>query len=223
MEMNKITKIFSILLALTLVFTLGAPSISYATNNDIVYIESEETISPADEILDENISNQDTFNNVDSEIQPKFAFLIPAAVPHITRIGGMILVRKYLKDKFEDVTVTNYLLANKSHSNGVFFNNDGFPIFPYKFQTPQMPTAQIKDTNYLQFKWADTHLKSAIAKDANLKKQFTADEIAEINKGLKPTGFTWHHHQNTGYFQLVKTSIHQPVGHTGGRAIWGSL
>jgi len=36
-----------------------------------------------------------------------------------------------------------------------------------------------------------------------------------------PKGYTWHHHQDYGRMQLVKTSIHSKTGHTGGWSIWG--
>jgi len=36
----------------------------------------------------------------------------------------------------------------------------------------------------------------------------------------KPKDCTWHHHEDLGRFQLVKTSWHEKFPHTGGRAIW---
>jgi DNase/tRNase domain of colicin-like bacteriocin/Pretoxin HINT domain len=36
----------------------------------------------------------------------------------------------------------------------------------------------------------------------------------------RPPGYTWHHHQDTGRMQLVKTTTHQPFSHTGGASIW---
>ena len=34
-----------------------------------------------------------------------------------------------------------------------------------------------------------------------------------------PTGYTWHHHHNVGWMQLVPTDIHDAVKHTGGVAV----
>jgi len=33
----------------------------------------------------------------------------------------------------------------------------------------------------------------------------------------------WHHHEKTGRLQLVDKNLHDKTGHTGGKAIWGSL
>jgi hypothetical protein len=40
--------------------------------------------------------------------------------------------------------------------------------------------------------------------------------------GLKctPTGYTWHHHEDLGRMQLVKTSAHADEDHSGGVSIW---
>ncbi len=34
----------------------------------------------------------------------------------------------------------------------------------------------------------------------------------------RPTGYTWHHHHDSGYMQLIPTDIHSKVKHTGGVA-----
>ncbi|MEW9870977.1 HNH endonuclease [Arthrobacter sp. HS15c] len=31
-----------------------------------------------------------------------------------------------------------------------------------------------------------------------------------------PTGYTWHHHQDVGLVQLIRSDIHRATGHTGG-------
>lgn len=35
----------------------------------------------------------------------------------------------------------------------------------------------------------------------------------------RPVNDTWHHHENTGYMQLISTDIHNAVKHTGGIAV----
>jgi HNH/ENDO VII superfamily nuclease len=39
-----------------------------------------------------------------------------------------------------------------------------------------------------------------------------------------PSGYTWHHHEDLGRMQLVKTSVHDAaqsgLHHSGGRSIW---
>ena len=32
----------------------------------------------------------------------------------------------------------------------------------------------------------------------------------------RPEGYTWHHHQDSGYMQLVPSDIHDAVRHSGG-------
>ncbi|MBA4601548.1 HNH endonuclease [Thermoactinomyces mirandus] len=65
---------------------------------------------------------------------------------------------------------------------------------------------------------------SIIAKLNNnpeLKSKFLQANIDWIEKGNDPVGYTWHHHQDEGKMQLVKTRVHGNTRHTGGRPIWG--
>lgn len=41
--------------------------------------------------------------------------------------------------------------------------------------------------------------------------------------GNRIFGFTWHHHEDIGKMELVLSSVHNSVGHTGGNLIWGGL
>ena len=46
-----------------------------------------------------------------------------------------------------------------------------------------------------------------------------ADRAAGYSRNNpRPDGYTWHHHQDTGYMQLVPTDLHDFVKHTGGIA-----
>ena len=38
---------------------------------------------------------------------------------------------------------------------------------------------------------------------------------------VKPKGWTWHHHEEAGRMQLIPTTIHKKVNHTGGCATSG--
>jgi len=42
------------------------------------------------------------------------------------------------------------------------------------------------------------------------------------NGSKPPLGWTWHHHQETGRMQLVRTDWHGATNHTGGSTIWGA-
>ncbi|MBZ2401120.1 HNH endonuclease, partial [Erwinia amylovora] len=46
-----------------------------------------------------------------------------------------------------------------------------------------------------------------------------ADKAVGYGRGNpRPAEYTWHHHQNSGYMQLIPTDIHAAIKHTGGIA-----
>lgn len=53
------------------------------------------------------------------------------------------------------------------------------------------------------------------------KDVFTPEQLAQIEKGEKPAGFTWHHNQEVGKMQLVDAQTHDENRHLGGFALWG--
>ncbi|WP_052500298.1 HNH endonuclease [Priestia megaterium] len=103
---------------------------------------------------------------------------------------------------------------------GVPYDSDGFPIFDFKFQTHIDPSFYLKNDT-AQFKEAARLLYEETKKDPVLASKFTEREIQMFGKGIKPKGYTWHHHQDEGKMQLVDEFIHSKTGHTGGRHIWG--
>jgi hypothetical protein len=68
---------------------------------------------------------------------------------------------------------------------------------------------------------ANEKLKGAIENDPELRDQFTEEQPEQIRNGETPDGYTWHHHQEPGKMQLVKSDIHANARHTGGYALWG--
>jgi hypothetical protein len=42
------------------------------------------------------------------------------------------------------------------------------------------------------------------------------------NQGYSPPNFTWHHHKNQGFMELIDRDVHGAFGHHGGFSIWGS-
>lgn len=52
---------------------------------------------------------------------------------------------------------------------------------------------------------------------------FSNADIAALRRGEVPDGYTWHHHQDVGRMQLVRSSEHDALagGHTGGWSLWG--
>jgi len=74
-------------------------------------------------------------------------------------------------------------------------------------------------------KAANEVLYRAIEKDPELARELKLSQ--EAVGGLRtstraPPGYTWHHHQDVGRMQLVKSDEHRLAApHTGGMAIWG--
>lgn len=56
---------------------------------------------------------------------------------------------------------------------------------------------------------------------SKVKKNFTEEQLDDIQNGIIPNGFTWHHNEKEGLMQLVDSEIHDKTGHTGGMSIWG--
>ena len=85
----------------------------------------------------------------------------------------------------------------------------------------QLPNDLILESDGKQEKYCNEELKNAIEADPELAKEFTPEQLEQINNGDTPRGYTWHHSEEPGKMQLVKTDDHQANRHTGGRAIWG--
>lgn len=47
-----------------------------------------------------------------------------------------------------------------------------------------------------------------------------ADSAAKWPNGVRPEGYTWHHHHDVGRMVLVPTEVHRSFAHTGGFALW---
>lgn len=73
-----------------------------------------------------------------------------------------------------------------------------------------------------QFRYLNNWLRDEIKTNPELRAQFTQTQIAMIEKGLKPKGFTWHHNEECCKMQLVKFETHEGTRHTGGNSIWSS-
>jgi hypothetical protein len=96
-----------------------------------------------------------------------------------------------------------------------------FPKFTSTFET-KLPSSLYKASNTKQFAECNKSLANAFESDPSLMKQFTKKQLEQIADGKTPTGFTWHHNEEEGVMQLVKTSEHQAARHTGGNSIWGN-
>lgn len=97
-----------------------------------------------------------------------------------------------------------------------------FPKFESAFDT------SLKPENYkskLYAKECNANLKGAIEQSPELGKQFTKDQLDDIQEGKTPKGYVWHHNEEPGKMQLVRREDHdRAIGgaaHTGGSSLWG--
>ncbi|MED9791914.1 RHS repeat-associated core domain-containing protein, partial [Escherichia marmotae] len=83
------------------------------------------------------------------------------------------------------------------YPHGVPFNHAGFPDFSrYSIKNTRIELGSSRDIDFAR-----------------------ADRAAGYGPGNpRPEGYTWHHHQDSGYMQLVPSDIHDAVRHTGGIA-----
>ena len=126
-------------------------------------------------------------------------------------------------------------LEGKTHESGVKYERktidingvkiEGvFPVFDSQFDA-QLPPELQKASNPSQFAECNKQLKEAIKNDPELAKQFTEEQLEDIMNGDTPKGYSWHHNEEVGKMQLVKTKDHDRTQggapHTGGDALWG--
>jgi hypothetical protein len=104
----------------------------------------------------------------------------------------------------------------------VRYDADGFPLFNTQAEV-FLPADKIvvasrsthfAESNRILGRMDDAQLRGAGFSDA---------DIAKLRSGETPDNFTWHHHQDVGRMQLVRTSEHDHFrgGHTGGWSLWG--
>lgn len=69
---------------------------------------------------------------------------------------------------------------------------------------------------------ANKALKNELDSNASLKSSFNERQIEQINLGITPDGYTWHHDGNPppGNLQLVESRVHNKIRHHGGYSLW---
>lgn len=99
-----------------------------------------------------------------------------------------------------------------------------FPVFESAFDV-QLPENLEKSSNARQFKECNNQLREAIDNNPDLRDNFTKEQLEDIENGDTPSGYVWHHNEETGKMQLVKVKDHDRAqggaAHTGGKALWG--
>ena len=100
-----------------------------------------------------------------------------------------------------------------------------FPVFDSAFDT-ELDAADYLKSNGKQFGECNKELKKAIENDPELREQFTDEQLEDIEDEKTPRGYSWHHSEEPGKMQLVKTEDHDKTiggaAHTGGNSIWGN-
>ena len=97
-----------------------------------------------------------------------------------------------------------------------------FPVFDVGYQVSLPPSLYLQ-TDSVHFSYANVELHDALQSNSDLIHELGLDhqDIAQLELGNNPGGYTWHHHEEPGVLQLVDEDFHQHTGHTGGRELWG--
>lgn len=117
-------------------------------------------------------------------------------------------VRDYAREKGMVPTVPTYIRDGKVYAD--------FSAF-MKFECV-LEREDWKKTDREQFDKCNEMLKNAIKNNPDLAKQFTKEQLEQIEKGETPSGYTWHHSEKDGVMQLVPYGIHNSTSHHGGRS-----
>ena len=78
----------------------------------------------------------------------------------------------------------------------------------------------LKASDKEQFTECNRQLQEHITKNPDTAESFSSEQLEQIRNGDTPDGYSWHHHEELGKMQLVKSDVHALTGHTGGRSIW---
>lgn len=99
-----------------------------------------------------------------------------------------------------------------------------FPVFESLCDV-QLPEELEKASNARQFRECNNQLKKNIENNLELRNSFSDEQLEEIEDGDTPSGYVWHHNEETGIMQLVRVDDHDRTqggaAHTGGKALWG--
>jgi hypothetical protein len=111
--------------------------------------------------------------------------------------------------------------ANTTHPiSGVRYDAQGFPVFDAVGRV-DLPPGLYQAVDNTQFRFCNQKLARDAASNRDLERKFTPAQLAQMERGDNPDGYTWHHHQDKGRMELVATAQHDPTPHVGGGSIWG--
>lgn len=124
------------------------------------------------------------------------------------------------KSKFvpDDIILQKEL--KKYNTDGIEYKG-GYPDFsPCTVYEAELSVDKLQAPNVEQKKECNKQLKDAIEANPELAKKFSKDNLEQIENGITPKGYVWHHDIETGKMQLVPEVIHKHFGHVGGQKIW---
>lgn len=140
------------------------------------------------------------------------------------------LVHRYIECRNQGLEGTQHPITGVEFVRNTVDNGAGeivegvFPKFESAFDT-KLPKELYQESNFKQFKKANSDLLEKINNTPELKNKFTSEQIEQIKDGIitgaAPDGYIWHHNEKAGVLQLVDEAVHSKTGHTGGREIWG--
>ncbi len=129
-------------------------------------------------------------------------------------------INEGLEGKKHPVTGVEYV-RKQITVNGVTIEGV-FPKFDTVFSC-MLDKDNLQGKDLQQFDECMKKLREAVDKDPELASKFTKRQLEQIHdpKATNVSGYTWHHNEETGKMELVKTSDHASSSHTGGKTIWG--
>lgn len=97
-----------------------------------------------------------------------------------------------------------------------------FPKFDSVFSC-MLDEDNLQGSDQAQFSDCMKKLREAVDSDPELASKFSERQLEQIHDTSETnvSGYTWHHNEETGKMEFVKTSDHGPSNHTGGKSIWG--
>ena len=116
--------------------------------------------------------------------------------PMVRKINGRRPINSAFAGKMYPIEKLPIDIRGK-YQHSVPFNHAGFPDFSrYSIKNVRITLGKSRDVDFGR-----------------------ADIAAGYSpSNPRPRGYTWHHHQDSGYMQLVPTEIHDAVRHSGGIA-----
>lgn len=97
-----------------------------------------------------------------------------------------------------------------------------FPQFTPVYEV-KLPAELIKASNKKQVAYCNAALAAAMKAREPVSEKLSLNELDRINieHGMTPENFVWHHHEIPGVMQLVDEEEHNQVPHTSAKLMWG--